>query len=93
MSRARRNRENSPDALAAVDTLLETSVAEIVPVDADQIDEARRGMLLFSKGRGEGRAALNFGDFFAYALARRLGLLLLFKGDDVARTDLHPVPP
>ena len=49
-------------------------------------------MLLFGKGRGEEPAVLNFGDLFAYALARRLGVPLLFKRDDFARTDVQRVP-
>jgi ribonuclease VapC len=81
-----------PEALAGVDALLETTGAEIVAVDADQVAEARKGMLLYGKGRGEEPAVLNFGDLFAYALARRLGLPLLFKGDDFARTDVQRVP-
>jgi uncharacterized protein with PIN domain len=35
---------------------------------------------------------LNF-DLFACTLARRLGLPLLFKGDDFARTDVLPALP
>ena len=80
-----------PEALSGVDTLLETSGAEIVAVDADQVAVARQGMLLFGKGRGEEPAVLNFGDLFAYALAKRLGVPLLYKGDDFARTDVQPV--
>ena len=39
-------------------------------------------------GRGSGRPAqLNFGDCFAYALARDLGEPLLFKGADFTHTD------
>jgi ribonuclease VapC len=80
-----------PEALSAVDELLETSGAEIVSVDADQVSAAREGMLRFGKGRGEEPAVLNFGDLFAYALAKRLGLPLLFKGADFARTDVQAV--
>ena len=80
-----------PEALSAVDELLETSGAAIVPVDADQVAAAREGMLRFGKGRGEEPAVLNFGDLFAYALAKRLALPLLYKGDDFARTDVQPV--
>jgi ribonuclease VapC len=80
-----------PEALSGVDVLLETSAAEIVPVDADQVAVARQGMLDFGKGRGKEPAVLNFGDLFAYALARRLGLPLLFKGDDFGRTDVQRV--
>ena len=34
------------------------------------------------------RAALNFGDCFAYGCARSLGVPLLSKGEDFSRTDL-----
>ena len=80
-----------PEALSAVDELLETSGVEIVAVDADQVAAAREGMLRFGKGRRRPPAVLNFGDLFAYALARRLGLPLLYKGDDFARTDVEAV--
>lgn len=79
------------EALSGVDVLLRTSDAEIVPVDFDQVGLARQGMLLCGKGCGEDPAVLNFGDLFAYALAKRLDLPLLFKGDDFARTDVQPV--
>jgi len=39
---------------------------EIVPVDAEQVDQARRAWRRFGKGRHP--AALNFGDCFSYAL-------------------------
>jgi ribonuclease VapC len=41
-------------------------------------------------GRGVHPAGLNFGDCFAYALAKARGWPLLFVGDDFARTDLAP---
>jgi len=37
---------------------------------------------------GRHPAALNFGDCFAYALARMLAQPLLYKGDDFSKTDL-----
>lgn len=40
-------------------------------------------------GRGRHPAKLNYGDCFAYALARRLDLPLLFKGDDFRHTDIR----
>jgi ribonuclease VapC len=61
---------------------------EIVPVTADQVRVARRAYR--SYGRGNHPAALNFGDCFAYALARTTGQPLLFKGADFARTDITP---
>lgn len=40
-------------------------------------------------GSGHGHPAeLNFGDCFAYALAKSMGEPLLFKGDDFSRTDV-----
>jgi ribonuclease VapC len=60
--------------------------AEIVSVDAEQIDAARRAWRRFGKGRHA--AALNYGDCFSYALARSRGEPLLFKGEDFARTDV-----
>lgn len=42
-------------------------------------------------GRGSKHPAkLNFGDCFAYALARTRNLPLLFKGDDFIHTDIEP---
>jgi ribonuclease VapC len=40
-------------------------------------------------GKGSGHAAqLNFGDCFAYALAKATGEPLLFKGNDFSQTDI-----
>ena len=61
--------------------------AEVVPVDAEQTDAARRAWRRY--GRGRDPAALNFGDCFSYALALTRGEPLLFKGDDFARTDIN----
>ncbi|MFZ1413763.1 MAG: type II toxin-antitoxin system VapC family toxin [Defluviicoccus sp.] len=44
-------------------------------------------------GKGRHPAGLNFGDIFAYALAKAMGEPLLFKGDDFARTDIARVAP
>ncbi len=53
----------------------------------------RQAMLDFGKGRRRPPAVLNFGDLFAYALAKRLGLPLLYKGGDFARTDVVAASP
>ena len=47
---------------------------------------ARQAYLDFGKGNHPAR--LNFGDCFAYALAKATGLPLLFKGEDFTKTDL-----
>ena len=61
--------------------------AEVVPVDAEQMDAARRAWRQYGKGRHP--AALNFGDCFSYALALTRMEPLLSKGEDFARTDIH----
>lgn len=60
--------------------------AEIVSVDGEQADMARRAWRRFGKGRHP--AGLNYGDCFSYALAATRNEPLLFKGDDFSRTDL-----
>ena len=59
---------------------------EVVAVDFTQAKIARQAFAHFGKGRH--LAGLNYGDCFAYALARQLGEPLLCKGDDFSRTDL-----
>lgn len=71
-----------------LDLFVKRAGIELVPVDADQAEIARRGFSRFGKGRH--RAAMNFGDCFAYALATSLGASLLFKGDDFRHTDVRP---
>jgi ribonuclease VapC len=44
-------------------------------------------------GRGFHRARLNFGDCFAYALAKDRDCPLLFVGDDFSQTDVVPALP
>lgn len=44
-------------------------------------------------GRGRHQARLNFGDCFAYALAKALAEPLLFKGPDFSRTDVQVANP
>ena len=59
----------------------------IEPVTEAQAHLARDAYRDFGKGSGH-PARLNFGDCFAYALARDTGEPLLFKGDDFGQTDL-----
>jgi len=60
---------------------------KIVPADAEQTEIARSAWRKFGKGRHP--AGLNFGDCFAYALAKLSGEPLLAKGDDFAKTDVE----
>lgn len=63
---------------------------QIVSVDAEQAELARSAWRRFGKGRHP--AALNFGDCFAYALAKWTGEPLLAKGTDFAATDIAVLP-
>ena len=58
------------------------------PVTLLQAQLAREAYRDFGKGRH--RAGLNFGDCFAYALAKEKGETLLFKGNDFSHTDIEP---
>jgi ribonuclease VapC len=72
-----------------LDRLIDKAAIEVIAVDADQVEEARRAWRRF--GRGHHEAGLNYGDLFAYALSRTTGEALLFKGDDFRRTDVARV--
>ena len=61
-------------------------MVQAVAVDEEQVQLARSAWRRYGKGRHP--AGLNFGDLFAYALARASGEELLFKGDDFAKTDI-----
>ncbi len=78
------------DGARDLDLLVAKLALTIEPVTPRQADLARRGFRRYGKGRHP--AALNFGDCFAYALARDTGEPLLYKGDDFARTDVTAAP-
>jgi ribonuclease VapC len=71
-----------------LDLFLYRSEIEVVPVDQNQVEIARDGWRRFGKGRSP--AGLNYGDCFAYALAKTRQLPLLFVGHDFAQTDIEP---
>jgi ribonuclease VapC len=58
----------------------------IEPVTVEQGELARQAFLDFGKGRH--KAGLNFGECFAYALAKATSEPLLFKGNDFSQTDI-----
>ena len=68
---------------------LELFSVQVVSLDLAQARLAEEGNRRFGKGRGQPPAVLDFGDLFAYALARHLDAPLLFKGDDFTPTDLR----
>ena len=57
------------------------------PVTLEQAKIARAAYRDFGRGSGH-PAQLNFGDCFAYALAKSMREPLLFTGDDFAHTDV-----
>ena len=71
------------------DLFLHQAKFDVISVDSEQMEIARVAWRKYGKGRHP--AGLNFGDCFAYALAKTLGEPLLFKGDDFKHTDLSPV--
>ncbi|MDJ0947251.1 MAG: type II toxin-antitoxin system VapC family toxin [Kiloniellales bacterium] len=75
------------EARADLEALLEAGGMAVEPVTVEQGTIALDAYEAFGKGRGHG-ASLNFGDRFAYALAKARGLPLLFKGEDFSRTDI-----
>ena len=79
---------NDPIASRRFDDLLREAQLVIEPVTEVQARVARDAYRDFGKGRHP--AGLNFGDCFAYALARVSGEPLLFKGDDFKHTDVEP---
>lgn len=72
-----------------LDLLIYRAEIEIVTVDKHQAELARMAWRRFGKSRHA--AALNYGDCFAYALAKSRGLPLLFVGDDFSRTDIEVI--
>lgn len=80
--------DNQTNATAGrqLDALITKASIQVEPVTREQADLARQAYLDFGKGNHPAR--LNFGDCFAYALAKSRSLPLLFKGEDFSRTDV-----
>lgn len=70
-----------------LDVLIQQAGIAIEPVSVEQVQLARQAFLDF--GRGRHPARLNYGDTFAYALAKIIGEPLLFKGKDFSQTDIQ----
>lgn len=75
---------------AATDVAEFLKVADIQCLPITEL-EARTALVAFERyGKGRGHPArLNLGDCFSYAMARRAGVPLLFKGDDFTKTDIE----
>jgi len=81
---ATRDRYDIPGLLALLRVQAEA-------VTVAQLDFARVAHDRYGRGSGH-RAKLNYGDCFAYALAKSLDAPLLFKGNDFAHTDIEVAP-
>ncbi|MGI8968073.1 MAG: type II toxin-antitoxin system VapC family toxin [Chloroflexota bacterium] len=83
--------DSSRDPIASrrLDDLLHAANISIEPMTKDQAQIEREAHRDFGKGSGH-PAQLNFGDRFAYALAKVMADPFLFKGNDFDHTDVTP---
>ncbi len=75
------------NALSLVRQFLDFANVRIVDVGEDSIDFLAEAFVRYGKGSGH-PARLNLGDCFSYALAKKGGVPLLYKGNDFTQTDL-----
>jgi ribonuclease VapC len=79
-------RRNVGQEVASLIDGLGFAVVTVTPAAARRIAQAYRRW-----GRGMSPAALNFGDCFAYEVAKEHSCRLLYVGDDFAKTDIESV--
>jgi len=79
----------NPHYHSALEQLVAQFGIAIEPVSVRQAELGHAAYREYGIGSGHG-ARLNFGDCFAYALAKATGEPLLFKGNDFAQTDITP---
>ncbi len=80
------DRRVGAEAVATAEQMIERARIELAPFTIAQAHWARHARLTYGVGRHA--AGLNFGDCFAYALAKESGEPLLYKGNDFALTDI-----
>jgi ribonuclease VapC len=78
------SRRNVGEEMGELIAGLGFDIVAVTPAAAQRI-----GTVYGRWGKGIHRAALNFGDCFAYELATERGCPLLFVGEDFARTDIR----
>lgn len=76
-----------PSLVANLDDLIEILNIQLEPVSVNQSKIAREANLLFGRNASS-KAKLNFGDLFAYSLAKDLKKPLLYKGNDFTHTEI-----
>ncbi len=79
-------RRNVHEEVASLIDGLGFEVVNVTPASARRIAQAYAQW-----GKGVNAAALNFGDCFAYEVAKEHGCPLLYVGDDFAKTDIKQV--
>ncbi|AWC20684.1 putative ribonuclease VapC30 [Aminobacter sp. MSH1] len=77
------------DGLDRLQQLAQALQFDVVAFDRGLADAAVDAHRRFGRDSGH-PANLNFGDCFAYALAKTRNVPLLFKGDDFIHTDIVP---
>lgn len=78
----------NPSESRRFDEFLREAEVQLEPVSSEQAYLARAAYRDFGKGSGH-PARLNYGDCFAYALAKARREPLLYKGGDFALTDIR----
>jgi ribonuclease VapC len=74
-----------PDMVELIEEL-DCEIVSVTPAAARRIGQAYQRW-----GKGMHPAALNFGDCFAYEVAKEHACRLLYVGDDFAKTDIESV--
>lgn len=74
---------------ALLNGLVQQGTLRVIEFTPEMAETAVAAFRRFGKGQGH-PAQLNYGDCLSYAVAKTLGLPLLYKGDDFARTDIVP---
>lgn len=80
--------DRDPVVSRRIDEFLEETSIKVIAVTPEHAKIAREAYRDFGRGSGH-PARLNYGDCFAYALAKATRAPLLFKGNDFSRTDIE----
>ncbi len=75
-------------AEALIHMLLDEAAITIVPIDGETATAAVAAFAAYGKGQGH-PAQINLADCMSYACALTHGVPLLFKGNDVSKTDIE----
>ena len=78
------NRRNVGEEVEKMIEELGFEIVAVTPTSARRIAQAHEKW-----GKGVNPAALNFGDCFAYEVAKEHGCRLLYVGDDFSKTDIE----